>query len=93
MTLTNFPNWGSQRSSSEPSMAVTMCRQEPRCFPRLTAGGLLISIWMVCLVTFIASVSTGLIINVDIGEELRTSLVEEYANQKKPTDGEIYHKI
>ncbi|KAF7164507.1 hypothetical protein CNMCM6106_001025 [Aspergillus hiratsukae] len=29
----------------------------------------------------------------DIGEELRTSLVEEYANQKKPTDGEIYRKI
>ncbi|OQE08443.1 hypothetical protein PENFLA_c096G09476 [Penicillium flavigenum] len=29
----------------------------------------------------------------DIGEELRASLVEEYANQKKPTDGEIYRKI
>ncbi|KAG2016787.1 hypothetical protein GB937_005988 [Aspergillus fischeri] len=29
----------------------------------------------------------------EIGEELRTSLVEEYANQKKPTDGEIYRKI
>lgn len=29
----------------------------------------------------------------DIGEELRTSLVEEYANEKKPTDGEIYRKI
>ncbi|PYH67142.1 uncharacterized protein BO88DRAFT_489456 [Aspergillus vadensis CBS 113365] len=29
----------------------------------------------------------------DIGEELKTSLVEEYANQKKPTDGEIYRKI
>ncbi|RHZ60740.1 DUF3723 domain-containing protein [Aspergillus thermomutatus] len=29
----------------------------------------------------------------DIGEGLRTSLVEEYANQKKPTDGEIYRKI
>lgn len=42
---------------------------------------------------FISSVSTGLTIDTDIGEELRTSLVEEYANQKKPTDGEIYHKI
>lgn len=29
----------------------------------------------------------------EIGEELRTSLVEEYANQKRPTDGEIYRKI
>ncbi|KAL2812033.1 hypothetical protein BDW59DRAFT_155380 [Aspergillus cavernicola] len=29
----------------------------------------------------------------DIGGELRTSLVEEYANQKKPTDGQIYRKI
>ncbi|GAA87890.1 hypothetical protein AKAW_06004 [Aspergillus luchuensis IFO 4308] len=29
----------------------------------------------------------------DIGEELRTSLIEEYANQKKPTDGQIYRKI
>ncbi|KAJ5318586.1 hypothetical protein N7476_005006 [Penicillium atrosanguineum] len=29
----------------------------------------------------------------DIGEELRTFLVEEYANQKKPTDGDIYRKI
>lgn len=93
ITLTNFPNWGSQCSSSGPSMAVTVCRQEPRCFLRLTAGGLLISIWTVCLVAFISSVSTGLTINVDIGEELRTSLVEEYANQKKPTDGEIYRKI
>ncbi|KAL2814182.1 hypothetical protein BJX63DRAFT_205873 [Aspergillus granulosus] len=30
---------------------------------------------------------------VDLGEELRTSPLEEYANQKKPTDGDIYHKI
>ncbi|OQE71137.1 hypothetical protein PENNAL_c0111G05900 [Penicillium nalgiovense] len=29
----------------------------------------------------------------DIGAELRTSLVEEYANERKPTDGEIYRKI
>lgn len=29
----------------------------------------------------------------DISEELRTTLVEEYANQKAPTDGEIYRKI
>ncbi|KAJ5982692.1 hypothetical protein N7451_012792 [Penicillium sp. IBT 35674x] len=29
----------------------------------------------------------------DIGDDLRTTLVEEYANQKKPTDGEIYRKI
>ncbi|KAL6229549.1 hypothetical protein BDW75DRAFT_249578 [Aspergillus navahoensis] len=29
----------------------------------------------------------------DLGEGLKTSLVEEYANQKKPTDGEIYRKI
>lgn len=36
---------------------------------------------------------TVLTIDADIGEELRTSLVEEYANQKKPTDGEIYRKI
>lgn len=28
-----------------------------------------------------------------IGEELRASLVEEYANQKKLSDGEIYRKI
>jgi hypothetical protein len=34
-----------------------------------------------------------LTINEDIGEELRASLMEEYANQKKPTDGEIYRKI
>jgi hypothetical protein len=36
---------------------------------------------------------TWLTVDVDIGEELRTSLLEEYANQKKPTDGEIYRKI
>ncbi|CBF73641.1 uncharacterized protein ANIA_11586 [Aspergillus nidulans FGSC A4] len=29
----------------------------------------------------------------DIGEELMASLLEEYANQKKPTNREIYHKI
>ncbi|KAJ6018563.1 hypothetical protein N7522_002027 [Penicillium canescens] len=29
----------------------------------------------------------------DIGAELRASLVEEYANERKPTDGEIYRKI
>ncbi|CAG7925989.1 unnamed protein product [Penicillium olsonii] len=29
----------------------------------------------------------------DIGAQLRTSLVEEYANERKPTDGEIYRKI
>lgn len=29
----------------------------------------------------------------DIGVELKTSLVEEYANERKPTDGEIYRKI
>ncbi|KAJ5589606.1 hypothetical protein N7537_012284 [Penicillium hordei] len=34
-----------------------------------------------------------LTIMVDIGVELRTSLVEEYANERKPTDGEIYRKI
>jgi hypothetical protein len=34
-----------------------------------------------------------LTVYVDIGEELRTSLLEEYANQKKPTDGDIYRKI
>jgi len=44
-------------------------------------------------VKIIFSVSIALTIKVDIGNELRTSLVEEYANQKKPTDGEIYRKI
>jgi hypothetical protein len=34
-----------------------------------------------------------LTIMADIGAELRTSLVEEYANERKPTDGEIYRKI
>ena len=34
-----------------------------------------------------------LIVMVDIGAELRTSLVEEYTNERKPTDGEIYRKI
>lgn len=34
-----------------------------------------------------------LTIKEDIGEELRMSLVKEYVNQKKPTDGEIYRKI
>lgn len=29
----------------------------------------------------------------DIGTALKTSLVEEYANKRKPTDGEIYRKI
>ncbi|KAL4889154.1 hypothetical protein BDV59DRAFT_205428 [Aspergillus ambiguus] len=29
----------------------------------------------------------------DLGDGLKTSLVDEYANQKKPTDGEIYRKI
>ena len=74
-------------------MAVTGCKQELRCSRLLTAGGRLISTWMVCLARYISSVPIRLNINVDIGEELRTSLVEEYANQKKPTDGEIYRKI
>jgi hypothetical protein len=34
-----------------------------------------------------------LTVNQDIGEELRAALVEEYSNQKKPTDGEVYRKI
>lgn len=34
-----------------------------------------------------------LTIMVDIGAELRTSLVEKYANERKPTDGEIYRKM
>ncbi|EFW16866.1 conserved hypothetical protein [Coccidioides posadasii str. Silveira] len=29
----------------------------------------------------------------DVGEELRISLLEEYANQRNPTNGEIYRKI
>ncbi|KAF9883530.1 hypothetical protein FE257_003363 [Aspergillus nanangensis] len=29
----------------------------------------------------------------DLGEGLKTSLIEEYSNEKKPTDGEIYRKI
>ncbi|PGG96174.1 hypothetical protein AJ79_09706 [Helicocarpus griseus UAMH5409] len=29
----------------------------------------------------------------DVGDNLRTALIEEYANQKKPTDGEVYRKI
>lgn len=74
-------------------MAVTACRREPRYFLRLTAGGQLISTWTVRLVGFISLESIRLTINVDIGEELRTSLIEEYANQKKPTDGQIYRKI
>lgn len=34
-----------------------------------------------------------LIIIVDIGIKLRTSLVEEYTNERKPTDSKIYYKI
>lgn len=34
-----------------------------------------------------------LIIIVDIGAELKTSLVEEYTNERKLTDSEIYRKI
>lgn len=30
---------------------------------------------------------------IDISKDLRTSLIEEYSNEKKPTDGEIYRKI
>lgn len=30
---------------------------------------------------------------VDIGDDLKTSLIEEYANEKPPSDGEIYRKI
>ncbi|KAJ5461024.1 uncharacterized protein N7458_002576 [Penicillium daleae] len=29
----------------------------------------------------------------DISEDLETSLIEEYANEKQPTDGEIYRKV
>ena len=29
----------------------------------------------------------------DITYELKTLLIEEYANEKKPCDGEVYHKI
>lgn len=48
---------------------------------------------MASLLGFIFAVPAWLTIDVDIGGELRSSLVEEYANQKKPTDGEIYRKI
>jgi hypothetical protein len=29
----------------------------------------------------------------DISPDLRTALVDEYANEKAPTDGEVYRKI
>ncbi|TQB67547.1 hypothetical protein MPDQ_005277, partial [Monascus purpureus] len=29
----------------------------------------------------------------DIGDDLQTTLIEEYSNEKPPSDGEIYHKI
>lgn len=29
----------------------------------------------------------------DISKDLRTSLIEEYSNEKKSTDGEIYRKV
>lgn len=34
-----------------------------------------------------------LTIHLDIDEELQSALVEEYSNERKPTDGEIYRKI
>jgi hypothetical protein len=34
-----------------------------------------------------------LTVQYDIGQELRAALVDEYSNQKKPTDGEVYRKI
>ena len=30
---------------------------------------------------------------VDIGDDLKMSLIEEYANEKPPSNGEIYRKI
>lgn len=30
---------------------------------------------------------------VDISKDLKTSLIEEYSNEKPPTDGEIYRKV
>ena len=30
---------------------------------------------------------------IDISNDLKTSLIEEYSNEKQPTDGEIYRKI
>lgn len=33
------------------------------------------------------------LILLDIGNDLKTSLIEEYSNEKAPTDGDIYWKI
>lgn len=40
-----------------------------------------------------AEADSLLMIMADIGTALKSSLVEEYANERKPTDGEIYRKI
>jgi hypothetical protein len=73
-------------------MAVIVYKRVLRYFLRRIAGGRLISTQTVRV---IPGRSHRLILTVpkDIDRELRAALVEEYSNQKKPTDGEVYRKI
>lgn len=88
-----FPFWDSFLGTYGPCTGVTECRRAPRCCHQRTVGGRWISTRMVRRPLFTYSPCIQLIIRTDLGEGLKTSLVEEYANQKKPTDGEIYRKI
>jgi hypothetical protein len=73
-------------------MVVIAYKLASRYSPRRIAGGRLISTQTVRDGS-LPSARSILTVPQDIGEELRAALMEEYSNQKKSTDGEVYRKI
>lgn len=71
-------------------MDGTEFKQEKKSLLVKISGGLLI---------FILRVSKGFALQepsniiLDVNKELRTCLIEEYSNEARPTDGEVYRKI
>nr|KMM64374.1 hypothetical protein CPAG_00726 [Coccidioides posadasii RMSCC 3488] len=75
-------------------MAATGSKLCPNSSPPSTGGGRWISTWMVSFHRYVYHLWADYSeLYVDVGEELRISLLEEYANQRNPTNGEIYRKI
>jgi hypothetical protein len=75
---------------SSVSMANIACEPGRKLFRTGTDGGLLTSMLTVIVILFAVSRTEKIL---DISPELRTALIEEYANERKPSDGEIYRKI
>lgn len=73
-------------------MDVTGYKPQETCCLLLKNGGRLTFSFQVDT-SFEARSLDARLYNADVSRDLRTSLVEEYANEERPTDGEIYRKI